>query len=237
MNDWPPVLGLPLWAWLFALPLLMVAAAAVAPDAMGRVLRPLRRPLDALYDAAGAVAAVFMVTILVLIVAQMIARWAGVTFPGSTEYAGYAMAATSFFALAHALRRGAHIRVSIALTYAAPRARLWIDAGAMIVAACVATYFARFAVKANILSEMINDRTQGQDFVPETLLAVLAMPVTPPSEWGALWADADGWVYTPLWVPQLPMSIGAVLLAVCLWDYLLRLVTDRETRIVAETVE
>ena len=36
-------------------------------------------------------------------------------FPGSTEYAGYAMAATSFFALAYTLTQGAHIRVSILL--------------------------------------------------------------------------------------------------------------------------
>ena len=45
----------------------------------------------------------------------MVARWTSVALPGTTEFAGYAMAATSFFALAHALTRGAHIRVSILL--------------------------------------------------------------------------------------------------------------------------
>ena len=37
----------------------------------------------------------------------------------------------------------------------------------MLIAAVTATYFARYAIKTNILSEMLNDRTQGQDFVPE----------------------------------------------------------------------
>ena len=46
----------------------------------------------------------------------MTARWSGQQFPGSTDYAGYCMAAASFFALAYALNRGAHIRVSLLLS-------------------------------------------------------------------------------------------------------------------------
>lgn len=167
----------------------------------------------------------------------MVARWSNLTFPGSTEYAGYAMAATSFLALAHALTRGAHIRVSIFLNLS-PRFGLWLDAAAMWVAAITATYFARYAIKTNIFSEMLNDRTQGQDFVPEWLLSFLAMFVTAPSQWGKLWAETGSeWVYTPVWVPQLPMSIGTVLLALALWDYLCRLLTERKASIVSEAVE
>jgi hypothetical protein len=33
------------------------------------------------------------------------------------------------------------------------------------------------------------------------------------------------------------MSIGAILLAVCVWDYLTRLLIERETAIVGESVE
>ncbi|EBA15692.1 hypothetical protein RSK20926_13714 [Roseobacter sp. SK209-2-6] len=193
--------------------------------------------LDRIYLTSGVVAAGFMVTILLLIVGQMVARWSNLTFPGSTEYAGYAMAATSFLALAHALTRGAHIRVSIFLNLS-PRFGLWLDAAAMWVAAITATYFARYAIKTNIFSEMLNDRTQGQDFVPEWLLSFLAMFVTAPSQWGKLWAETGSeWVYTPVWVPQLPMSIGTVLLALALWDYLCRLLTERKASIVSEAVE
>ena len=47
-----------------------------------------------------------MCLILLIIIAQMITRWTGIIFEGSTEFAGYAMASTSFFALAYALSKG-----------------------------------------------------------------------------------------------------------------------------------
>ena len=237
MRDWQPVLGLPLWFWLFILPSLLAAFCLFRREQAKRILKPVWAILDRVYIGAGIVAAVFMVAILLLIVAQMISRWAGITFPGSTEYAGYAMAATSFFAFAHALTRGAHIRVSILLN-ANSFTRYWLDAFAMLIAAITATYFARYAVKTNILSELLNDRTQGQDFVPEWLLSLVSMFGTWPTQWGELWAKTGSeWVYTPVWLPQIPMSIGTILLAVCLWDMLTRLLATQESPIVGEAVE
>ena len=60
--------------------------------------RGLRRLLDGLYLACGMIAALALVSILAIIVAQMIARWTGLIFPGAASYAGYAMATASFFA-------------------------------------------------------------------------------------------------------------------------------------------
>ena len=82
---------------------------------MGALLRPVWSVLDRIYLLGGILGACFMVLILLLIVAQMIARWSDIAFPGSTSFAGYGMAATSFFAFAYALNHGAHIRASIAL--------------------------------------------------------------------------------------------------------------------------
>ncbi|MEM6617999.1 MAG: TRAP transporter small permease subunit [Pseudomonadota bacterium] len=234
MGDWQPVMGLPLWAWIFVAPTALAALLwATRPRTL---LRPVWRILDAVYTGAGVLAAFFMMVILGLIVAQMVARWSGVTFPGSTAFAGYAMAATSFFALAHALTHGAHIRVSILLN-ANAFTRRWLNAAAMLVAAITATYFARFAIKTNFISEMLNDRTQETDKVPEWLLTAVTMLGTWPWEWGDLWARSGSeWVFTPVWLPQLPMSVGTVLLAVALWDYLVRLLVD-DRRIEAESVE
>ena len=39
---------------------------------------------------------------------------------------------------------------------------------------------------------------------------------------------------TPLWIPQLSMSVGAVLLAICFWDNFFRLLVIREHAIVGE---
>ena len=108
----------------------------------------------------------------------------------------------------------------------------------MFIAAITVTYFARYEIKINIVSEMLNDRTQGQDFVPEWLLTLVAMFGNSPAKWSEMWAkpDSDG-VYTPVWLPQLPMSIGTVLLAVAIWDYLTRLLALRETQIHGESLK
>jgi TRAP-type C4-dicarboxylate transport system permease small subunit len=200
-------------------------------------MRPIWRILDGIYFASGAVAACFMVTILLLIVAQMVARWTNVALPGTTEFAGYAMAATSFFALCHALTRGAHIRVSIILNWNRHTSR-WLDLFAVFGAAVIATYFARFAVKTNIFSEMLNDRTQGQDQIPEWVVTLLSLPATPIGDWGTAMGNTSGTlVYTPVWIPQLAMSTGAILLAIALWDTLYRTIITGKNPIVSEGVE
>lgn len=235
--DWKPVLGLPLWVWLFVFPSLIAIACLIFRRAVHAVLKPIWKILDAVYSASGLLAACCMIGILLIIVVQMVFRWKGWQFQGSTDYAGYAMAATSFFALAYALNHGAHIRVSILLN-ANNFTRHWVNVFAFFIAAITATYFARFAIKTNFMSEMINDRTQGIDQVPERLLAVVKMFGSSPSQWGAMWESAGtGWVYTPMWLPQIPMSIGATLLAIALWDNLYRLLITRENPISMETVD
>jgi len=230
MRDFTPVMGLPLWVWLFVLPSLLALICFVAGPRIERLLRPIWRTLDGVYFASGVIAALFMVTILLLIVAQMVARWTGFALPGTTEFAGYAMAATSFFALSHALMRGAHIRVSIILNSTA-FLKKWLDIFAVFAAAIIATYFARFAVKANFFSEMLNDRTQGQDQIPEWLVSLFRLDFS-----GAFSGSSD-LVYTPVWIPQLAMSIGTILLAIALWDTLTRLLVTGTNPIVSESVE
>lgn len=130
--------------------------------AIGRALRPW---LNRLYDLAGAIAALFLIAILTIICLQMGARWSGQQFPGSTDYAGYCMAASSFFALAHAFNRGAHIRVSLFLA----KLGRWRRAGELWclgIAAVLACFLAIYAVKAVQVSIMLSDISQGQDATP-----------------------------------------------------------------------
>ena len=193
--------------------------------------------MDRVYQISGIIAASFMVLILLLIVGQMVARWSGMVFPGGTEFAGYAMACTSFFALAYTLNHGAHIRVSIFLNMN-NFLRFWLDAFAMLIAAIIATYFARYAVKTNFMSETLNDRTQGLDQVPEWLLTLVSMGGTLPWNWAGLWADTGSkLVFTPIWLPQIAMSMGTILLAIAVWDNLYRLLINQETSIKSETIE
>ena len=143
--------------------------------------RAIRRALDAIYRAAGVLSAACLLAILVVIVMQMAARWAGIAFPGSSEYAGYLMASASFLAFAYALNSGTHIRVSLLLT-ALGRWRFFGELWAMLIATAASCYLAWNAVRTTYWSHKLHDVSQGQDA-------------------------------TPIWIVQIPMAIGAVLLA------------------------
>lgn len=125
----------------------------------------LRRFLDGLYFAGGMIGAGFLLLILLIIIAQMVARWTGHVLPGSTAYAGYCMAAASFFSLAYALNHGAHIRVSLLLSKLGSYRR-YGEIWCFMIATFFAGYFAWYAWKAVRISIMINDISQGQDATP-----------------------------------------------------------------------
>lgn len=164
-----------------------------------------RRILDAIYDGAGVVAALCLASLLVVIVMQMVARWSSISFPGSTQYAGYLMASASFLAFAHTLNRGAHIRVSLLLTALGDRARP-LEVWCMVVATAAACYLAYYAVRFVYWSYKLHDISQGQDA-------------------------------TPMWIPQVPMAIGAILLAVCFVDNLVTLIIAKHDNIGTDFVE
>jgi TRAP-type C4-dicarboxylate transport system permease small subunit len=135
--------------------------------------RSIRRGLDGLYDAAGALAALCLVGLLLVIVLQVVLRWSGVPFPGATQYAGYLMASASFLAFAHSLNRGAHIRVSLLLTALGPR-RLWAEIWCLIVASAASCYLAWYAGRMVYWSWRLGDVSQGQDATP---LWIAQLPV------------------------------------------------------------
>jgi len=164
-----------------------------------------RQLLDRLYVAGGVIAAFFLIAILLIIVAQMVARWTGNVFPGSTAYAGYCMASASFFAFAYALNRGAHIRVSLLLSVLG-RYRRMGEIWCFAVGSALSCYFAWYAVKAIYWSHKLNDISQSQDA-------------------------------TPIWIPQLAMGAGTVLLAICFIDNLLRLLFTGDHAIVSDSID
>jgi TRAP-type C4-dicarboxylate transport system permease small subunit len=146
----------------------------------------LRRFLDSLYTAAGALAAVCLVAILVLIVAQMVARWSGGVFPGAASYAGYAMAGASFLAFANALNHGAHIRVSILLNALSEAPKRLMEIWCFGLAAAIAWYFTYYAYWFVYWSWKFNEVSQDQDatalWIPQSVMviggAILAIALT-----------------------------------------------------------
>ena len=126
----------------------------------------MRRALDALYDGAAALAALFMVLLLVAVLASVLGRQLHFNVPGTDAYAGYMMAGAGFLALAHTLKRGEHIRVTLLLQSLSPRARhaleVWALAAASVLAALVAFYSVRLAWQ----SHAFNDISTGNDATP-----------------------------------------------------------------------
>lgn len=138
----------------------------------------MRRTLDRIYLLGGLLGAAFTVAMLLVIVAQMAARWLGIAFPGSSEYAGYCMAASAFFALGYALNRGAHIRVGLMLNLLGDRRRLG-ELWCFAVGSVIAVYLAYYACRAVYWSYRLGDVSQGQDaiqiWIPQLGMAIGAV--------------------------------------------------------------
>ncbi len=165
----------------------------------------LRRALDTLYLTGGIIAAGFMVAILCIIVGQMVTRWAGIAFPGSTDYAGYCMAAASFLAFPYALNAGSHIRVTLVLNRLGNFRRVG-EIWCMAIGTALAGYLAWYAVRAVYWSHFLGDISQGQDELP-------------------------------LWIPQLSMAAGSILLAIAFLDNLVSLIIMGDDNIEAEKLK
>ena len=126
----------------------------------------MRKSLDHLYDAAGYLAAFFMVGLLLMVLASVAGRLLNFQLRGSDAYAGYCMAAASFLALAHTLKRGEHIRVTLFLERFGGRLKrpldLWCHAAGTFFCTVLAVYSVRLAWQ----SWKFNDISQGNDATP-----------------------------------------------------------------------
>jgi len=150
----------------------------------------IRQALDRLYDGAAIGAALCMVGLLAMIIVGIAGRLVGFNLPGADAYAGYCMAGAAFLALAHTLKHGEHVRVTLLLARLAASPRRWLDLLAHAAGALLCTLVAYYSVRLVWLSWSFGDVSQSSDA-------------------------------TPLWIPQGAMAIGAVLLAVAMFDELL----------------
>jgi len=125
-----------------------------------------RKLLDALYQGAAWLAALFMVCLLVMVLLSIAGRQLHFHVPGTDAYAGYFMAASGFLALAHTLKRGEHIRVTLllgALTGGAKRGmEIWALAAATGLSVLSAYYSGRLVWQ----SHSFNDVSTGTDATP-----------------------------------------------------------------------
>jgi len=126
----------------------------------------LRRCLDALYDGAAALAALFMVLLLVMVLLSIIGRQLHFNLPGVDAYAGYMMAATGFLALAHTLKKGEHIRVTLLIAALKGPVKHGFEVWALFAATALALLSAYYSGKLAWQSYAFHDISTGNDATP-----------------------------------------------------------------------
>lgn len=159
----------------------------------------MRRLLDFLYDSAAALAALFMVGLLGMVLVSIGSRQLHILVPGTDAYAGYLMAAAGFLALAHTLKRGEHIRVTLLLNFLKGGAKKAFEIWALGIATLLACLFAAYSCKLAWQSHVFNDISTGNDA-------------------------------TPLWIPQVAMAVGTVILAIAFIDELVLELMGKRTQ-------
>ena len=149
----------------------------------------MRRLLDFLYDSAAALAALFMVGLLGMVLLSIASRQLHFHVPGTDAYAGYLMAASGFLALAHTLKRGEHIRVTLILGAVKGHWKKGLELWALGFASVLSMMFAFYCCRLAWQSRTFHDISTASDA-------------------------------TPLWIPQIAMAVGTVILAIAFLDEL-----------------
>ena len=147
----------------------------------------MRRLLDAVYGGAAALAGLFMVLLLVMVLLSVLSRQLHFNVPGVDAYAGYMMAATGFLALAHTLKKGEHIRVTLLISSLTGGWKRGFEIWALFAATLLALLSAFYSSRLAWQSYTFHDISTSNDA-------------------------------TPLWLPQLTMALGTLVLAIAFID-------------------
>ncbi len=150
----------------------------------------MRKALDTLYNSAAALAAFFMVALLIMVLLSIAGRQFNFHVPGTDAYAGYLMAGSGFLALAHTLKRGEHIRVTLLLSALKGGWKKGLEIWGFGFASALSAMFAYYCCRLAWQSRTFHDISTASDA-------------------------------TPLWIPQIAMAVGAVILAIAFLDELM----------------
>ena len=147
----------------------------------------MRRLLDAIYGGAAALAGLFMVLLLAMVLLSVLSRQLHFNVPGVDAYAGYMMAATGFLALAHTLKKGEHIRVTLLISSLTGGWKRGFEIWALFAATLLTLLSAFYSSRLAWQSYAFHDISTSNDA-------------------------------TPLWLPQLTMALGTLVLAIAFVD-------------------
>jgi TRAP-type C4-dicarboxylate transport system permease small subunit len=138
----------------------------------------MRKVLDAIYLASGWLAAVFIAAICALVVLQvslnlidristlMTGTAIGMTIASYSDFTGFFLASASFLALAHTLRQGGHIRVTLLISHLPEKGAAALEYWCIGVAAAISGYFTWYTGLLVWESYTFHDLSPGMIAVP-----------------------------------------------------------------------
>lgn len=136
----------------------------------------MREFLDAFYRVCLMVAATGMVLIGLVVLAQVFGRLFGIMVPSAPEIAGYAMATSSFMALAYTFRTGGHVRVSLLIANISDHRRRLVEIAvlglALALCVCFFIYIAWMTVETYALNEVSSGVLAIPLWIPQTFITV-----------------------------------------------------------------
>ena len=136
----------------------------------------MRRLLDTLYGISAGLAALSLLGIFCVMMAQVALREMQMQLPAADDVSAYLCVATTFFALAATFKRGELIRVGMALDRLGPGARRIAEAVVLGVAAVLMAYVTWWVYQDMLFSLEIEEVAQGTVPIP-LWIPKLAMPL------------------------------------------------------------
>ena len=138
----------------------------------------MRHTLDFIYRSAGALAAACILAIVILVFAQVSLNFVdkisavlfgtgtGLTIPSYSDFTGFFLAASSFLALAYALRAGGHIRVTLLTTRLPAPVQRGVEIAVILIALAMSAYATWYMGLLVLESHEFGDQSSGMISVP-----------------------------------------------------------------------
>jgi TRAP-type C4-dicarboxylate transport system permease small subunit len=133
----------------------------------------MRRALDGLYAASGALAVLFLILIAVLTLSQVIGRVLGVVVPSADDFAGFCMAGAVFLGMTYTLRSGGHVRVRTLLTHVGLTPRRGLEILCAVASVVIIGALLWYAVDMTLVTRRLGEFTLGLIPVPKWIPMIL----------------------------------------------------------------
>jgi TRAP-type C4-dicarboxylate transport system permease small subunit len=126
----------------------------------------MRRALNGLFAAAGALAALMVLAIFVLMIAASVGRLLEWRVGWVNDVVSWLCAAAAFLAMAHAFKHGDFVRVTLLLEKLSPPVRRTFETVCLLVAALGIGYLAWWAARYTWESYVFNDIANNMVAIP-----------------------------------------------------------------------